>query len=217
MMHPWIEQHRRFLEEIGEWYCRVRRAQGSRMQCGRGCALCCHGLFDVSLADAFLVAEAVQALPPALREEVTDRARRIQSGIAEAVPQLPAPYFLHTIDEQTVDEIVESANASPCVFLGTGNECLIYNNRPLACRLEGLPMVDSNDGLFGDWCELNFADGVPAEVQPDLKRDYYELQNIEEIATEVVSEAVLGERQRQLTVFIPSIAAAFESFWRKLL
>jgi hypothetical protein len=103
------------------------------------------------------------------------------------------------------------------VFLGAENRCLIYERRPLACRLGGLPMVDRQDGLFGDWCELNFKNGVSPAALKDLEYDYDELQNIEEVATEVVSEEVTGRKRRQLTVFMASIVTEFESCWAPLL
>ncbi len=37
--------------------------------------------------------------------------------------------------------------------------------RPMACRLEGVPMVDTRHGLLGDWCDLNFTGGVPEDAR----------------------------------------------------
>jgi Fe-S-cluster containining protein len=212
-MHPWIQRHRQFLREIEAWYVKVRASQGQQMQCGNGCALCCHGVFDISVADALLVAEAFAGFPPEQKAAVAGRARAIQERICAAAPELTPPYILDAVSEEQVEVIVDHANSPPCVFLGVQNECLIYERRPLACRLEGLPMVDAQDGLFGDWCELNFIAGVPPASLKDLECDYYELRNVEEVATEIVSEEVTGCERRQLTVFIPSIVAGFESFW----
>ena len=55
-MHEWMKRHLAFLEENGERFARVFVTYPDQMQCGRGCALCCHGLFDISFADAFLLA-----------------------------------------------------------------------------------------------------------------------------------------------------------------
>ncbi len=43
---------------IEEWFKNIRERYSSQMQCGRGCMACCHGLFDISLADAVEVALA---------------------------------------------------------------------------------------------------------------------------------------------------------------
>ena len=63
-MHGWMRKHRAFLEEVDAWFGEVRARHDGQMLCGRGCALCCHGLFDISLPDALLVAEAFAALSP---------------------------------------------------------------------------------------------------------------------------------------------------------
>jgi Fe-S-cluster containining protein len=216
-MHPWMKQHRRFLQRTGDWFEAVRRQAGDRMQCGRGCALCCHGLFDISLPDALLLAEGLSNLPPEARADVTARADEIHTDILRNAPKLEPPFFLNGISEKEADSVVEAARSPRCPLLGSDNACRVYEHRPLACRLEGLPMVDTRDGPFGDWCELNFAGGLSERETTLLRQDYYELQNVEDIATEIVSDVLLGERHGQLTVFIPSVIVAFESFWKRFL
>ena len=51
---------------------------------------------------------------------------------------------------------------------------------------------------------------MPESIRPDLARDYYELQNIEEIATAIMSEALFGACHRRLTIFLPSIVLSPE-------
>jgi hypothetical protein len=53
-------------------------------------------------------------------------------------------------------------------------------------------MVDIRDGLFGDWCELNFTQGISPEIAADLRLDFGEIQAIEQTAA----------------VFIPSVIVA---------
>jgi Fe-S-cluster containining protein len=187
------------------------------MQCGRGCALCCHGLFDISLPDALLLAEGLSNLPPEDQADVAVLAEQIHADILRNAPKLEHPFFLNGISEKEADAVVEAARSPRCPLLGPDNACRVYEHRPLACRLEGLPMVDTRDGAFGDWCELNFTGSLSERETTLLRQDYYELQNVEDVATEIVSEALLGERHRQLTVFLPSVVVAFESFWKRLL
>ncbi len=217
MSHPWMKRHKEFLAGVDGWFRSVRRKHANQMQCGRSCALCCRGLFDISLPDALLLAEGLDMLAPEAMMRAKTKAEIIQAGIQTAAPGLKKPHFLNTLSEEQIDPIVEQANSPPCPLLGPDNQCLVYEHRPLACRLEGLPMVDAKDGPFGDWCELNFTSGVPKEAEGDLKQDYYELQEVEQIATEILSDALLGERRRDVTVFIASIVADFEDYWKQLI
>jgi hypothetical protein len=73
-------------------------------------------------------------------------------------------------------------------------------------------MVDINDGLFGDWCELNFKEGVSAELAEDLRLDYYEIQTIEQEVTGHLSQYFGASPQKEATLFIPSVIAASDVF-----
>jgi Fe-S-cluster containining protein len=209
--------YRKLQQEVSDWFGSVRSRHAGEMRCGRGCVACCHGLFDISLPDALQVAEGVRLLPDAKRSEVESRARQIQAKIAAAAPDLHPPCVFGAADESRIDSIIARVPAARCPFLDRDDSCLIYEHRPMACRLEGIPMVDARDGLFGDWCELNFTEGVPPEVQQTLKRDYYDLWDQEKNATASVSERLLGERHEVLTVFIPSLLVHFEDHWARLL
>jgi Fe-S-cluster containining protein len=205
--------HGKLLRNIDAWFASVRRTQASQMQCGRGCALCCYGLFDISLPDALEVMEGLSKLPDATRAQVSARSAEVQAVIARVAPELERPFLLSALNEERIDEIVDRAGSPRCPFLGEENECLIYEHRPLACRLEGAPMVDVRDGLFGDWCELNFTNGVPSDAIQDLRQDYYEIQEVEEKCAESLSQARWGQRHRRLTTFIPSLVVEYEAFW----
>jgi len=208
------KRYAQLVREIDGWFGSIRARYAGRMQCGRGCALCCHGLFDISLPDAAEVALAFDRLPSETRAAVTARAADIQAIIEGEAPDLRSPYLLHALPEERIDRIVENAGSPRCPFLGEHNECLIYDHRPLACRLEGVPMVDAQDGLFGDWCELNFTSGVPADAIDDLKLDYYHMQEVERAAIESISKSWFGKKLSETTVFIPSLIVEFERFWK---
>ncbi len=212
-----VKRYRDLLERVDEWFHAVRSKHEGQFKCDAGCASCCHGLFDISLPDAIVVAEGMLKLPEPVRLDVSERACAIQADISTQAPELKAPFFLNRLGGEHIDEIVDRCSGVRCPFLGAHNECLIYEHRPLACRLEGVPMVDLRDGLFGDWCELNFPEGVSRRAHQDLQLDYYSIQHEEQFATERVSEKLLGERLKEATVFIPSLIAEFDTFWRTLL
>lgn len=215
-MYAWMQRHVHFLNEVDTWFSSVRRSHPTQMRCGSGCSLCCYGLFDISLPDALHLAEGIGGLAPDVLGRVKRDAAVIQRVIESHAPGLEAPWLLHGVNESTLDEIVAAARSPRCPLLGEGGECLVYPFRPLACRLEGVPMVDTADGLFGDWCELNFRGGVSPALAEGLKQDYYGLQRTEDVSTEVLAEVLLGIRSPAVTVFIASVIAAHEDFWAPL-
>jgi len=183
------------MQRVEERFRLIHDKYTGLMQCGRGCALCCHGLFDISIPDALRVAQGFAQLPKQIRTSVLKRAAVIHGRLKQERPDLHPPYFLNQLSEEEIDHLVEAVGNVRCPFLDLQDGCLIYEFRPLACVLEGLPMVDSRDGLFGDWCELNFQQGISAETARDLCLDYCEIQ--------VIEQAV--------SVFIPSVVDAVVS------
>jgi Fe-S-cluster containining protein len=200
-----LNEYKQLLRKAEEWFCFLKEKYAEKVRCGRGCSRCCHGLFDVSLPDAYVVAAAFGALPEEIRSKVLRSALQTEERISEHLPGLPQPFLLHAVPQDRIDEIIDCIGNVPCPLLGASDECLIYNHRPMACRLEGFPMIDAQDGLFGDWCELNFPEGLPPESVRDFCIDYYEAQAIEREATRSLSERLLRRKLDDATVFIPSV------------
>jgi Fe-S-cluster containining protein len=212
-----MERYRNLLKDVSDWFATVQARHPRQMGCGNGCILCCCGLFDISVADALHVTSGLEALPAATRAQVIASAGEIQDKILKEAPELKPPFLLKASDEAVIDRIAARIPGVRCPCLGAADECLIYSHRPLACRLEGVPMVDLQDGLFGDWCELNFPDGVSLAAEEDLQRDYYKLQDIERTTTADISESLLGRQREYFTILIPSLIVGYQEFWAPLL
>jgi Fe-S-cluster containining protein len=107
---------------------------GRSISCGAGCAACCHHLVGVSLPEAFLVADVVSDLEPALQAKAIasfDRAAlALQSAeLLEALRRLAST---GPAERRAVAERYAAA-AIGCPLLIDGR-CSIYPSRPLICR-----------------------------------------------------------------------------------
>ncbi len=211
-----LDEYQHFLMELDTWFRSIRVKYGSSMQCGKGCTYCCCGLFDVPIADALRVAAGFQSLSPSTRETVARCARSLHAGLIRESPELEEPFFLDRISETRIDRLADRFDDVRCPFLATDGDCHVYEFRPSACILEGIPMVDVQDGPFDDWCEFNFTGGVAREVESDLRLDYSEIEATIQRFSQNLAEQLPSLPQKETTVFIPSIIVAFESFWRDL-
>ena len=212
-----LDEYHHFLMEIDTWFRSVRVKYGNRMQCGKGCIFCCCGLFDVSLPDAFRVAAGFQKLSASNRKDVLRRARDLHAGILQEAPKLAEPYFLDPVSEDRIDLLAERFDEVRCPFLTADGDCLIYEFRPSACVLEGVPMVDVQDGPFDDWCELNFTGGLDREAEEDLCLDYYGIEATVRRVSEQLAENLPDRSRSETTIFVPSIVVAFDGFWQGLI
>jgi hypothetical protein len=64
--------------------------------------------------------------------------------------------------------------------------------------------VDVHDGLFGDWCELNFKDGVSEKAKDDLRQNYDRIAEVDEACSAEVAQRD-GVSDHRLVTFIPSV------------
>jgi len=212
-----LNDYRLLLHETEDWFRSICVGYPDQLQCARGCTRCCYGLFDISLPDAVITVEGMRSLSEEIQNDIIKDATETQRRIVEAAPSLASPFFLNDLSEEQIDKIVDLANEPRCPFLSQHNQCLIYDCRPLACRLEGAPMIDVEDGPFGDWCELNFTGDISSNAASALKRDYGRIQQVEAGSTILLSKLLLGQPLESVTIFIPSLIVEFKGWWQKSL
>jgi Fe-S-cluster containining protein len=131
--------YRRLLERLDAWFD-AARATRPEVPCAAGCSACCHGPFDISVADAELVADAVRRLPAEVRAEVTRRATALASRFAAREPAWREPWDVGELGEARFDALCDAHAAAPCPLLDDAGRCGIHPDRPLVCRLLGLGM-----------------------------------------------------------------------------
>lgn len=142
------------LARIDEWHQRVRDRFPGVVPCRAGCAACCHGPFDISVADALVVRDAVAALPDRERDAVRQRARAQVSRLENAEPSFRFPWDVSRLDEARFDALVEGEADVPCPALGSAGECMIYRNRPMVCRLMGLGVQTVSGEALENACPI---------------------------------------------------------------
>jgi Fe-S-cluster containining protein len=141
------ENYRDVLARADRHFDSVMRTQPQNLQCGRGCSLCCYGLFEIGSGDVPLIAEGLEAMHPMRRKKVIRRALEIvessrHPNLRECSPEEKEAFF-------------ERTAATPCPNLDDRGACMMYESRPLVCRTFGLPLREGRK-YIGDICELNF-------------------------------------------------------------
>ena len=74
--------------------------------------------------------------------------------MAEAEPSFQSPWDVSRLGEARFDAVVEAHADAPCPALGSGGECLIYESRPMMCRLMGLGMQTGNGAVLDNACPI---------------------------------------------------------------
>jgi len=144
-----VRAYRTALTLIDDYVARETARHPEHVRCRRRCASC-RRAWAVHDAAA-LVASAFAELPPMARE----RARRRAWAVYDAAALDPA-VAVSALEEADLDRRLERVGGLPCPFLRDGEECLIYERRPLICRLHGLPIRDAAGEVLDPGCHLNF-------------------------------------------------------------
>jgi Fe-S-cluster containining protein len=169
------------LDRADGFFRKVLETQPQNLQCGRGCSLCCHGLFEIGSGDVPVLADGLAKLHPARRKKIIRRALAI---VAES--RHPNLRECSPIDK---DAFFDRTASVPCPNLDENGACMVYESRPLVCRTFGLPLRNADEYL-GDVCELNFT----AAPQEQKESAAWDLQWEDELGQEdeyTIPEAIL--------------------------
>lgn len=162
------------LRQLDIWFADgVAQAGPEVVLCRRGCSACCNGPFDISPADARLVARAVARLDPATQASVRSRAQDQVDRYADAAPHWHPPWDIEALGDERFDAVGERLAALPCPALGDGGACLIYADRPATCRIIGLPMITLDGGVLENACPIRHTSARYEALEPvpfDLAR-----------------------------------------------
>lgn len=198
-----LTEYRRLLRGIDGWFAHCIEQSGDQIVCRQGCSACCRGLFEISLLDASLLQAGFAELTEPVKARVLTRARRRVADLQQRWPKFQPPYILNRLPDDDWQEMPED-DMTPCPLLGADGGCLVYESRPLTCRLHGLPNIDcSGESFSDDWCSLNFVDSNPLQ-RTDLRYPFREAFTREFDLLGLFAEQIAGRRQLELDTFIPS-------------
>jgi Fe-S-cluster containining protein len=201
--------YRDLLERLDEWFENGRRQAHGLVPCRSGCSACCHGPFDVSVADVELLLEALRRLAPDDQGEVSRRARLLVDKMAALEPGWRAPHAVLELGDQRFDRLCEALADQPCPLLDDAGRCRIYADRPLVCRLIGLSMVTPAGRLIENACPIQHQFPGYADLSP-VPFDLEELEVAELECLQGAARRLLGDSGRH--DFETTIAAAIVDF-----
>jgi Fe-S-cluster containining protein len=176
-----VKSYRDVLQDADAHFREVFARDRAQMQCGRGCSLCCYGLFEIASSDVAVILDGLRALSPEEREIVVAAAQEIVT-----VTRHPD---IRELDDEAKEEFFDRTSAVPCPALDDSGACRIYENRPLVCRTFGLPIRNGAE-YIGDICDLNFE----TADQATKERAAWDLQNEDEVEASdqyTIPEAIL--------------------------
>jgi len=205
-----FDRYGSLLREVDDWFTTNIESHSTKISCHRGCSACCRGLFDITLLDAFFLRIGFNQLEDSVQQEVRRQSLARLDQINKRWPAFKNPWLLNLIPEPEWEDIMPEDDDTPCVMLSQDGACLVYEHRPMTCRLNGIPLIDiSGEELFDDWCTLNFTDCDPLLLE-DLRYPFNDLFAQELLLFQAMTRHLFDETLSELDTLIPA-AVCFDS------
>lgn len=202
-MNEILDRYAELLRQVDLWFGRCIQLHPEAITCRSGCSACCRGLFDITVMDALYLKRGVDAIEPELRGRIHQAADERLHALSQQFPAYIQPWFLDHLSDEECIEMMPEDDPAPCVLLSENGNCLVYDHRPMTCRLNGIPLFDSSGEAFSDeWCSLNFIDIDPEELL-EIRYQFRELFYQEQLLFRELTALIYGEPLNEMDTIIP--------------
>jgi Fe-S-cluster containining protein len=114
----------------------ISSANRDLVRCERGCDDCCHAVFGLFLVEAAYLHEKFQCLEECVRNSAIERCATAD----EAALELEAKLRSCRHDPAQAERVMAMERIR-CPLLSESRDCLLYQARPLTCRVYGIPTL----------------------------------------------------------------------------
>jgi len=121
-------------DRADEAFRKTKDAHASKMACERYCSDCCHAVFGLFLIEAANLKLHFDNLDLEKKKEALLRCNETERGLKRLEKKLER--YGH--DPETQASILAKERIR-CPLLDERNECVLYEHRPITCRVYGIP------------------------------------------------------------------------------
>ncbi|TSK08848.1 MAG: YkgJ family cysteine cluster protein [Geobacter sp.] len=216
-MEEILKRNKELLSQVDAWFSRCMEAYPQHIACQSGCSACCRSTFDITLMDAYYLKLGFDTLPVPVKDAVLAKCRERLALMREHWPELDHPFVLNYRPEEDWEILMPDEDETPCVLLGVDGRCLVYQNRPMTCRLHGIPLVDTaGEVMHDEWCTMNFTEVDPLALS-GLTAPFDAILREEVALFRDFTGQMLGRRMSELDTLIPlALLIDFDGFdWKR--
>ncbi len=183
-LQPYFEKYKAIVDQVDAVFEKVHEEHTSCVRCKVGCSDCCHALFDLSLIEAlYIKAQFDRCFKDAARVSILERANEADRAVYRLKRQAYKDHEEGKPEREILEEM--ASKRVRCPLLNADERCDLYADRPITCRLYGVPTVI---GEKAHTCGLSgFEQGksYPTVRLDAIQNKLYELSS--ELAVEIGS------------------------------
>lgn len=192
---PFFKKYELLVAHAEKVFAQIREKFPDAVKCKEGCADCCHALFDLTLIEALYTNRRFnEAFTGSGKTDMIEKASKTDRQIYKIKKSAYQSAQAGKSEDAVVEEIGQMRVR--CPLLGDDNLCKMYDYRPIACRVYGIPQAIGGKGRT---CGLSGF--VPGEKYPTLNHDVIHDQLLS-ISSDLVA-AIRSRHVRMAEVLVP--------------
>ena len=160
-LSPIFSRYEQLRAEADSLFGQMSERYAECVTCTKGCSDCCHALFDLSLVEAMYINKAFKTAFDygAQRSEILTRAAATDRKLTKFKREL---FLMEKNGESETAIMAKAAEIRiPCPLLDDNASCLLYQARPITCRLYGIPTVIKNQGHVCGFSKFSLGNKYP--------------------------------------------------------
>lgn len=161
----YFDRYEAVVSEVDAVFKKFETEMSDLVNCGKGCSDCCNALFDITLAEAIYINKKFNEKFSGLeRSKILQRADQADRQIHK----LKRRVFKASQEGRPATEIMMEVSKARvrCPLLDDNDLCSMYENRPITCRLYGVPT-----SIAGEAHTCNQAGFKGGEKYPTVNMD----------------------------------------------
>ncbi len=134
----YFKRYEETVADVDAVFSKFENEMADLVKCGKGCSDCCYALFDITLAEAIYINYQFNKKFSGMeRSRIMERADLADRQIHK----LKRKVYKASQEGRPASEILMEVSRARvrCPLLGDDDLCAIYENRPITCRLYGVP------------------------------------------------------------------------------
>jgi Fe-S-cluster containining protein len=142
---PHFKKYESLVAQAEKVFARVKEQYPDAVKCQKGCADCCHALFDLTLIEAlYLNHQFNERFSGTAKADLLEKASKTDRQIYK----IKKAAYRSAQTGKSEDAVVEEMGQKRirCPLLGQDNLCEMYDYRPIACRVYGIPQAIGGKG-----------------------------------------------------------------------
>lgn len=140
------------------------------VQCRRHCDDCCHAVFGLFLVEAAYIQTFFAGLPSEVKSEVLLRCTQADRALSRLQQEMQAPD-----KEKGKAEDPLASGRIRCPLLNEAKDCELYPQRPITCRIYGVPTQVQGRGRVCRFSGFEAGKTYPTFDLDAVYRDLYDL------------------------------------------